>query len=83
MDEIFIERLEKLIKDSGKKYDIIAQELGFRAKSTISKYANGHIVKIGPSGIAKLANYFKVSPSWLAGFTDDKYYNMDINKDIK
>lgn len=84
MDEIFIERLEKLIKDSGIKYDIIAQELGFRAKSTISKYAHGHIVKIGPSGIAKLANFFKVSPSWLARFTDDKYYNMDLNhEDIK
>ena len=24
--------------------------------------------------------YFKVSPSWLAGFTDDKYYNTDFNK---
>ena len=21
-----------------------------------------------------------VSPSWLAGFTDDKYYNTDFNK---
>ena len=76
MDEIFIKRLEELIKGSKIKYDDLAKQLEFKSKGTISKYANGKIVKIGPSGIAKIANYFHVSPAWLAGFTDDKYYNI-------
>ncbi len=76
MDQIFIERLKILIEESDLSYEKIAHGLGFRAKSTIFKYKNGKIVKIGPSGIAKIANFFQVSPSWLAGFTDDKYYNI-------
>lgn len=76
MDKIFIKRLEKLIKESKLTYDEIAEQLGFKSKGTISKYANGKIVNIGPSGIYKLATFFEVSPAWLAGFTDDKYYNV-------
>lgn len=76
MDEIFANRLTELIKNSGLSYEYLAKELGFKSKGTICKYANGKISKIGPSGIYKIATYFKVSPSWLAGFTDDKYYNI-------
>lgn len=71
-----MKRLKLLIEDSNLSYEKIAEGLGFKAKSTIFKYKNGKIVKIGPSGIAKIANFFQVSPSWLAGFTDDKYYNI-------
>lgn len=70
LDEIFIERLKDLIKDSNLTYDQIAEGLGFKSKSTIFKYANGQITKIGPTGIRKLAVFFGVSPSWLAGFSD-------------
>lgn len=76
MDEILVQRLEELIKGSKLTYDQIAKKLGFKSKGTISKYANGKIVNIGPTGINKLATFFHVSPSWLAGFTDDKYYNI-------
>ena len=76
MDELFTERLAKLIKDSNISYDELAKQLDFKSKGTISKYANGKITKIGPSGIYKIAAFFHVSPSWLAGFTDDKYYNI-------
>ena len=76
LDEIFTKRLEELIKNSGCSYDYLAKELGFKSKATICKYANGKICKIGPSGIYKIAKYFKVSPSWLAGFTDDMFYNI-------
>ena len=76
MDELFKIRLEELIKNSGKSYEFLAKQLGFKSKSTIFKYANKQICRIGPSEISKLAKYFKVSPSWLAGFTDDKYYNI-------
>ena len=77
MDELFIERLEQLIKNSDMNYEEMAEKLGFKSRGTISKYAHGKIVHIGPTGIAKLASFFEVSPSWLAGFTDDKYYNID------
>lgn len=73
LDDIFKQRIHELIKNSNTPYEVLAEELGFGAKSTISKYANGKITKIGPSGIAKLANYFGVSPCWLAGFSDEKY----------
>lgn len=76
MDELFAKRLEELIKGSKLSYDDLAKQLGFKSKGTICKYANGKILKIGPSGIAKIATFFHVSPSWLAGFTDDKYYNV-------
>lgn len=73
LDDIFIERLKSLIKESKLTYDEIAEGLDFKSKSTIFKYANGQITKIGPTGIRKLANFFGVSPSWLAGFSDEKY----------
>ena len=76
MDELFARRLEELIKNSEFSYEYLAKELGFKSKATICKYANGKISKIGPSGISRIATFFKVSPSWLAGFTDDKYYNI-------
>ncbi len=76
MDELFKTRLEELIKNSGHSYEYLAEELGFKSKATICKYAHKQICKIGPSEISRLAKYFKVSPSWLAGFTDDKYYNI-------
>lgn len=76
MDELFAKRLEELIKNSEFSYEDLAKKLGFKSKGTICKYANGQISKIGPSGINKIATFFKVSPSWLAGFTDDKYYNI-------
>ena len=76
MDELFAKRLAELIKESNITYDELAKQLGFKSKGTISKYANGKIIKIGPSGIYKIATFFNVSPSWLAGFTDDKYYNI-------
>ena len=76
MDEIFANRLEELIKTSSLTYEELAKQLGFKSKGTICKYANGKILKIGPTGIAKIASFFNVSPSWLAGFTDDKYYNI-------
>ena len=73
LDEIFITRLKELIKESKLTYDEMAKGLGFKSKSTIFKYANGQITKIGPTGIRKLANFFEVSPSWLAGFSNKKY----------
>lgn len=76
MDEIFIERLKELINESELSYEKMDTGLGFKSKSTIFKYANGKITKIGPTGIYKLAVFFGVSPSWLAGFSNNKYENL-------
>ena len=83
LDEIFTERLKNLIDDYKKEHKLthkeIAKQLGYKSKATISKYANGQITKIGPTGIRKLAVFFGVSPSWLAGFSDKilfAFYNV-------
>ena len=76
LDEIFAERLKGLIKNSGLTYEYIASQLGYKSKNSIFKYANGQTTKVGPTTISKIASFFEVSPSWLAGFTDDKYYNI-------
>lgn len=76
MDELFAKRLKQLKKESKLTYEELAKKLGYKSRATIWKYANGKISNIGPTGIAKIADFFQVSPSWLAGFTDDKYYNM-------
>lgn len=80
MDEIFAKRLAELIKSSNLSYEKLAQILDFKSKSTIWKYAHGKTVNLGPTAINKIANFFKVSPSWLAGFTDDKYYNTNFDE---
>lgn len=76
LDEIFIERLKDLMKEYKEEHNLtheeIAKQLGYKSKATISKYANGKITKIGPTGIRKLAIFFGVSPSWLAGFSDER-----------
>ena len=69
LDEIFVERLKDLIKESKLTYNQMAEGLGFKSKSTIFKYANGQITK---TGIRKLADFFGVSPAWLAGYSDEK-----------
>ena len=76
MDEIFAERLSMLIKESELSYKQLADKLGYKSKGTIFKFATKQTTKVGPTTISKLAKIFNVSPDWLAGFTDDKYYNM-------
>ncbi len=75
MKELFAKRLKILKKESGVTYEEIADKLGL-VRSTVCKYATGDIKNVGPVTIAKIADFFQVSPSWLAGFTDDKYYNV-------
>ncbi len=76
MDELFAKRLKQLKEESKLTYDELAKKLGFKSRSTVYKYAHGQISNIGPTAIAKIAHFFQVSPSWLAGFTDDRYYNI-------
>ena len=76
MDELFSKRLRELINNSNYTLDKIEEYVG-KTNATISRYASGEITGVKRSTIVKLANFFKVSPAWLAGFTDKKYDNYN------
>lgn len=75
MLKLFQKRLKELKDESNLSYEQIANNLGL-VRSTVQKYAEGNIKKITVTTIENIANFFQVSPSWLAGWTDDKYYNV-------
>ena len=76
MDELFSKRLSELINNSSYTLDTIEENVG-KTNATISRYASGEITGVKRSTIVKLANFFNVSPAWLAGFTDQKYENYN------
>lgn len=78
-EELFINRFSELIKDTNYTLEEIGNAIGIKSKSTISKYLSGNIKNIKRSQIIKLANFFDVSPAWLAGFSNEKY-NSKITK---
>ncbi len=75
MEELFSKRLSELISNSNYTLDKIEEYVG-KTNATISRYASGEITGVKRSTIAKLANFFQVSPAWLAGFSDTKYETM-------
>lgn len=75
MNKLFAKRIKELKKESGLTYKEIADNLGL-VRSTVCKYAKGDISNITLNMVVKIADFFQVSPSWLAGWTDDKYYNI-------
>lgn len=76
MDELFSKRLSELINNNNYTLDKIEEYVG-KTNATISRYASGEITGVKRSTIVKLADFFKVSPAWLAGFTDQKYDDFD------
>ena len=72
-EELFISRFSELIKSNNYTLEEIGNAIGIKSKSTISKYLSGNIKNIKRSQIIKLANFFNVSPAWLAGFSNEKY----------
>lgn len=80
MDELFSKRLSELINNNNYTLDKIEEYVG-KTNATISRYASGEITGVKRSTIVKLADFFKVSPAWLAGFTDQKYDAFD-NKQV-
>ena len=77
MDELFSKRLNELISNSNYTLDTIEEYVG-KTNATISRYASGEITGVKRSIILKLANFFNVSPAWLAGFSDEKYENHNL-----
>ena len=80
MDELFSKRLSELINNSDYTLDKIEEYVG-KTNATISRYASGEITGVKRSTIVKLANFFNVSPAWLAGFTNKKY-DIHNNKQV-
>ena len=78
MEELFSERLSELIKNSNYILADMEESVGKKA-ATISRYASGEIKGVKRDTIVKLANFFNVSPAWLAGLSNEKY--QDIKKD--
>lgn len=73
MDSLFSERFNELLKESNYTYEELAEKLGFKSRSAITKYANGNVKNVTISTVENIANVFNVSPSWLAGFSSNKY----------
>lgn len=79
LEEIFAERLSELINNS--KYVLAdMEEFVGKTSATISRYASGEIKGVKRGTIVKLANFFGVSPAWLAGLSDERYENSKIDK---
>lgn len=81
-EELFIKRFSELINSKNYTLEEIGHAIGIKSKSTISKYLSGNIKNIKRSHIVKIANLFNVSPSWLAGFSNNKYQNGSENIDL-
>lgn len=72
MEELFSQRLTELIKNSNYILADMEEAVGKKG-ATISRYASGEIKGVKRQTIVKLANFFGVSPAWLAGLSDEKY----------
>lgn len=65
--------LGKKIHDKRREKDMSMEELGAKlgvSRQTICKWENGKVNHIDRDHIAKMAQIFNVSPSWLMGFDD-------------
>ncbi len=78
MEELFAKRLSELIQNSHSILADMEETVGKKA-ATISRYASGEIKGVKRETIVKLANFFNVSPAWLAGLSDEKYTNMSLD----
>lgn len=76
MEELFAQRLTELIKNSNYILADMEEAVGKKG-ATISRYASGEIKGVKRQTIVKLANFFNVSPAWLAGLSNEKYEKTD------
>lgn len=79
MEELFAQRLSELIKNSNYILADMEDAVGKKA-ATISRYASGEIKGVKRDTIVKLANFFGVSPAWLAGLSNEKYSSSKLDK---
>ena len=69
-------RLAKLVKESDMDYRPLAAAIGI-SQASLSKYTRGD-AEPGLGALVKLADYFNVSTDYLAGRTDTKSPNADL-----
>lgn len=81
MNNLFTERFSELLELHLWSYEQLAQKLGLKSKGTICKYAQGKIKNVNTSMVIKIANLYKVSPTWLIGLDDNKVCCSNMNKD--
>ena len=79
VSNLFAERFSELLEQHLWSYEQLAKKLGLKSKGTICKYAKGNIKNVNTSMAVKIANLYKVSPTWLIGLDDDKISNSNIN----
>jgi len=79
MEELFAQRLSELIKNSNYILADMEDFVGKKA-ATISRYASGEIKGVKRDTIVKLADFFGVSPAWLAGLSNNKYSETKLDK---
>ncbi len=83
MNKKFQERINELLSKKIYTYEELSKKLGIKSKGTIAKYANGQIKNPSFSTVEKIANLYNVSPSWLIGFSENKYINTKADEYVK
>lgn len=78
MKNLFPERFTELLNERRFTYSELITKLGLKSKGTITKYASGAIENVGISMVVKIAKLYGVSPIWLSGLIDDKYFEPEI-----
>ena len=78
MEELFAKRLSELIQNSHSILADMEEAVGKKA-ATISRYASGEIKGVKRDTIVKLANFFNVSPAWLAGLSNERYTSISLD----
>lgn len=73
---LFCLRFKELIDTNNFTYEELKVKLGLKSKGSISKYLHGNVKNITIEMTYNIANLFGVSPCWLAGWSDDKYYGI-------
>ncbi len=66
---LFVKRLNELIKDSGKQQNAICKDLGIY-KQKLSKWKTGYC-EPSLDDLIMIANYFEVSTDYLLGIEDE------------
>ena len=78
MENLFPERFTELLNEHKFSYQELIKKLDLKSKGTITKYANGQIKNVGAATAVKIANLYGVSPMWLIGLIDDKYFDVEV-----
>lgn len=72
MGNLFSERLSELLDQRLLSYQELADKIGLKSKTSICKYAKGHVKNVNISFAKTIADFYKVSPVWLVGLQDTK-----------